>query len=163
MSEYRPRFGPLIDKTGIDPFCGPTILSIISGIDAREIEKIICRRRRGRGYTNCKCENIVGMAISELRAIAENMGFLFVSVRPNRVVGTGYRRNVKTLPTLARWLKDSESWRNNDIYLIVTSSHFLMVSGNQIVDNQLRFPRNLDQVRHYRRAKIHDCYCIMKP
>jgi len=162
---HTPRFGSVVDTMAIRPFCGPAVLSVLSGIDVAEIVRMILRSREDFGYKPKACRRVIGMSLSEMLHHIENeLGLLAVNVKtkrnPNFDVFNNYSH---PFPTLTRWLKDSADWRGDDVYLILTSSHYLLICGNRIVDNGLRFPRALSTVRKYRRSRIHHVYCIMKP
>ena len=163
--QHRARFGNVVNPMSISPFCGPAVLSVLSGIDVAEIVRMILNRREQVGYTALERRRVVGMGISEMIYHLETeLGLLAVNVKvkanPNYDV---FNNRSHPFPTLTQWLKDSAVWRGSDVYLILTSSHYLLICGNKIVDNGLRFPRKLSTVRKYRRARINHVFCIMKP
>lgn len=59
---------------------------------------------------------------------------------------------VLELPTLNQW--DNERRRTTDLYLIILTSHYVVVQGDKIVDNQLETVRSLSDTKHYKRARV---------
>jgi len=158
--KYRPRFGSVVGYRGA--FCGPSALSVVSGIDVKAIENLILAQR-SKGEFSLKDKNrVVGMRLSEWRMIAEKyLGLFLVEVQPKHK--PNWKQDRPSLfPTLAKWLRDSKDWREFDVYLVITNSHYLLICGEYIVDNQLHSPKHVDKARHYNRARVVDTFCVMR-
>lgn len=172
-TSHQPRFGPVVDTMAIRPFCGPAVLSILSGIDVAEITRMILREREQAGYSALEQRRITGMMLSELIHHIENELHLLcvnVKVKANTAWGNVSRngtllnqRRSTPFPTLAQWLRDSNDWRGNDVYLILTSDHYLLICGDRMVDSGSRVPREMSTMRKHKRARVNHVYCIMKP
>lgn len=62
-------------------------------------------------------------------------------------------------PTLAKWLRDRRGEDLHQTYLIVLSTHFVIVSGNQFIDTYTREPVKVDDAPH-RRALVQEVWRI---
>ena len=111
------------------------------------------------------------MFTPEIMDMIENLGMLWIEVPVKHVMGqttfttfTGRTMVLRTenYPTLIRWLRDTREVRGDDIYILFTPDHSLVVCGDWIVDNHLKVPAPYEKIKHMRRVKVNKVMCIMK-
>lgn len=170
QNEYRPRFDVPVISDGIFAFCGPTVLSILTGKDVRQIEREIAARRlsRGENVRTRRKAVVAGMYCHEITDYLESNGFVPVEVTPayekkqklNRYYGV--RETVIRRPTIFQWLNRTAETRGNDVYLIATASHVLLISGDEMRDTSTRgLPVSISRMK-YKKARIDRVWCILR-
>lgn len=186
----RARFGPVV---GAHVYCGPTALSVVSGVDTAEIERMILEYRASPDsmpiWPPRDLRRVVGVTRHEIQLICKRLGLLPVRVSPEcRSIGASYSATGRyqgsiAYPTFAQWMRDTADARGQDVYIVNVTGHFITVCGDMIMDNNLSRPqlataktRKLQFGRlgsygargtrasgHYRRARVREAFCIMRP
>jgi hypothetical protein len=165
--EYRPRFGDVIADPGYSYYCGPAVLSILTGINVRKINQAIAldRNERGTGDRPRKAA-VTGMYTHELLGWLKYLGYVPVSipVANVKVKRRSYGITFKSwnAPTVNQWLRETEKTRGDDVYLFVASHHFFLISGNQMVDCQLGGKVRGVHTMRYKKARISSIHCILR-
>jgi hypothetical protein len=178
MESYRPNFGNVPHgprDSAYDAFCGPTALAILTGRDVRAVVSAIARARKQAGnvvagkHKRPRRAVVVGISVIELLRYIESCGLVPVDVTPKRKPVTpnmrhslAYGYNPARSHTLGAWLRETREERGDNVYLVATTSHFLLVSGDSMVDNQAGGTVRPQSKMKYKKARIHDIYCIMR-
>lgn len=168
MSRYAPRFGSTVNRQrpGIVRWCGPGVLSVLSGLDYDEIERRINDLRGEPGDKRVK-----GMMLIEIKEMIEELGLVWVEMPQLTVDGQYTARytngatakcKVKRVPTFIRWLRETREVRGDDVYMIFTGNHVMLAQGDMVVDNCTRGPVPYEKANHRRRARIICALCILK-
>lgn len=173
-------------KHNYNRYCGPGAISAITGITAENAAKRIAdhkgysqakqksfaknAKRTGKGY------GVVGTSVTTMRSVLRDLGYKTIEqiAKPSETM-SGYDFEVNTgaeprgldengylLPcqTLTQW--DNNRKRTTDLYLIALTTHYVVVQGDKIVDNQIITPRSLAGGKHYRRARVQQVFRITK-
>lgn len=169
-------------------YCGPGAISALTGVTAERAAKLIAEtrgitptrmkafaknsQRTGRGF------GIKGTAEHEMQHVLRKLGYNSVRIDPEDNYFTSNRLDVTQdnglspyaiarkidaghcRPTLKQW--DDNRTRDTDAYLVVLSTHYVVVQGDKIVDNQLLTIRTLSEAKHYTRARVQTVYRITK-
>ena len=170
MTDLRPRFGHVVydyNTDVIDPlFCGPGAISILTGKPAREVERYVAFCR-GQGTSG----RVGGMRLHEIIRTLEVYGLVPVEIDVpwadgqhtfTYTNGNKLKAKVKRRPTLIRWLRASREDRGDDVYIVLTTSHIVVVKGDMLVDNITKEPVLYDTAKHHHRARVKSAYCIMQ-
>lgn len=112
-------FEPINDK-GRTPYCGPSAISILTGVPISRAEFSIRRRRRG-GYRDAagRRRPIKGAYNSEV-------------IKCLRLLGCKVKRVKTAEPTLARFVEDT---RHAGVFLVNVTHHYVVTHAGMIADN----------------------------
>lgn len=166
--DLRPRFGRVVydyDANMFEPlFCGPGIISVLTGHPVRTVERYV-------SFLRGKTGRVGGMWEREIINVLEAYGLVPIKIDVEHrdgqhtftyANGDKLTAKVKQRPTLIRWLRETREDRGEDVYLVITTSHALAVRGEWIVDNRTKEPKPYDLAKHYRRARVRSAYCILQ-
>lgn len=113
------KLGPVVRKTkASNRFCGPAIISALTGADTAEIAKVM-RHVTGR-------KMITGSHTNEVNRVLQLYGLELVNGQ------TACKTETGQLPTLTRWLKDTPRPAGT-VYLVSAGNHWQLVSGRRYV------------------------------
>ena len=167
-SQYQPRFASTVNcqRPTITRWCGPGVLSVLSGLDYDEIERRVNHMRGDPSH-----KRVTGMFLFEMKEMIEALGLVWIEMP--KVIVDGYftaryasgatqKCKVKCSPTFIRWLRDTREARGEDVYLVLTGDHVMLVKGEWIVDNCLRTPTPYELTKHRRRERVLGSFCILK-
>ena len=147
VSRYAPRFGAPVNNASPNGmrYCGPGVLSAISGLDYEEIEHLV-KSMRGDYYATARVE---GMMLIEIKEMIERLGMVWVEMPGIEVDGQFTARyehggtmkcKIKVRPTFIKWLRMTREARGDDVYMVFTGDHVMLACGDMIVDNRLGYP-----------------------
>lgn len=126
-------------KSGANHFCGPAILSALTGANTRLTAAVL------REYTNRRA--IYGTYAHELRRALNHFNLLAVSTSPP----------VDHRPTLARWHRDHKRaglFKQGRVWLVSAGHHWLAVTANRYVCGQTIEVVSIKDARVKRRARV---------
>ena len=126
-------------------YCGPSVVSAITGMNTGEAARMI-RHVGGR-------RSVKGSYDWEVREVLERCGIR--SVRETFGLKLGYSKG----PTLAAWLRHTVKERTaKRVFLIVAGRHYQLVQGRRIVCGILGEPTSVRDKRVKRRARVAKVY-----
>lgn len=126
-------------------YCGPSVISAITGINTGEAARLI-RHVGGR-------RSVKGSYDWEVREVLERCGIR--SVRETFDLKLGYSKG----PTLAAWLRHTVKERTaKRVFLIVAGRHYQLVQGRRIVCGILGEPTSVRDKKVKRRARVAKVY-----
>ena len=168
MTCYQPRFASTVNqqRPTIKRWCGPGVLSILSGEDYDDIDTRVNDLRGNDRGTRVK-----GMLLMEVKEIIDELGLVWIEMPQMTVNGQyTYQYNsgrkltakVKRLPTFIRWLRDTREARGEDVYMVLTGDHVMLVQGDMVVDNCTRGPIPWGLTKYRRRSRVIGSFCILK-
>lgn len=130
---------------GNNRFCGPAIISAITGIDTDEASRMI-REVNGKSL-------VMGTHFWELRDVLNKLGYGCSSVPVPR----------DPYLTLAAWLRENKSIRTaGRIYLLDAGHHWQLVSGRRFVCGRTIEIVSVRDKRVPRRARVKRVWEIVK-
>ena len=116
-------------------FCGPAVVSALTGMTTGEAARLI-RHRTGR-------KNVMGTYWHELKGALDECGLLMVPIKFTPKL------------TLAGWLKESVDQRKAGvIFLISAGHHWQLVSGRRYTCGQVNEITSIKDERVARRARV---------
>ena len=133
------------DKNG---YCGPSVISILTGMTTAESAKVInsfyVKRKRYIKATNM-------WEISN--------GFFACGIDMAKI------KIPKNIKTLDKWLDDTEYSRKDNIYLIASGGHWIIIQGNNYVCSMTKNIINMETenntyVNQARRTHLRDVYIL---
>ena len=125
---------------GHNRFCGPAVLSIVTGIDTAQAAALI------RKTSNVR--SVMGTSTYQIIRAFNALGYHLTSaakINPN---------DRKSNPTLAAWLKETASTRGNDVFLISAGYHWQIVQGRRFCCGLTQKPVSLKHDKVKRRARV---------
>lgn len=154
-------------------WCGPSVISSITGFPVADIVRVIKDQRIARGVghterykevrdeedcfmyqTSIKVERPVkGTHLLELNYCLNHYGYTLSRATKNKVVN--YNGNP---PTIARWLKTRKD--RNEMNLVSAGHHWQLVKGNKFVDSFTQVPVFIRKAPH-RRARVKDVWQVV--
>lgn len=155
---------------GHNSFCGPGAISALTGITAERAAKLIRAerdkfnagtrgRRRGLARSTGAGSGISFAYTVEVLDVLKQLGYQ--AERVEKRYDQQYTDYLNK--TLRAWDRDVRlpAQRLRPL-LIVVSSHFVVVQGDKLVDNQLERIVTLSETDHYSRARIKRIYEITR-
>ena len=125
-------------------FCGPAAFSAITGLTAEDGAAAI-REITGK-------RSVMGVAVSELRKALVAHGWETI---PAGRFAHGER------PTTAAWIRKRRGEDMRRMFLVVQSTHFIVVKGRKAVDNFVREPVSILKITG-RRARVVAVYHLIR-
>ncbi len=126
-------------------YCGPSVISAITGMNTGEAARMI-RHVGGR-------RSVKGSYDWEVREVLERCGIR--SVRENFGLKLGRSKG----PTLAAWLRHTVKERTaKRVFLIVAGWHYQLVQGRRIVCGILGEPTSIRDKKVKRRARVAEVF-----
>lgn len=146
-------------------WCGPTALTVLTGKRYDIIEKDLLRavnKNKSTGGFNLRTASFVRKPKPKVNEIK---GMYNHEMR-NALHRYGYSMNHASLhgcDTFRQWTKESYGQRGKKWYLIQTTSHYLVVKGNKVWDNNTP-PEGvpITKSRLYKRARLQNIYEIRR-
>lgn len=168
---------PVILLNGEKSWCGPSVISSITGFPVALISRVIKDQRIkiGNGHTdrriNIMDDNgwvvdekwidverpVKGTYPYEVRDCLKHYGYDLVESK-NYARTYLDRHNMRTRPTLAKWLKQRKD--RNEMNLVNAGHHWVLVKGNKFVDSFTQSPVFIRKAPH-RRARVHEVYKVI--
>ena len=100
-------------------YCGPAVLSFLTGINTSECASWFRLYSRHRGAVR-------GTRVTDMKLVLDQLGFRLREVSNHDEVKAGRR------PTLASWLKAHKSLRTpGRVYLLVAGNHWQLITGSR--------------------------------
>ena len=128
--------------TGKNRWCGPAVVSFITGLSTDDVSLLI-RQQTGR-------KKVTGTYASEVRRALNACGYSLV------------RRPVRDKPTLAKWLRDNKDQRTaGRVYLIEAGNHWQLVTGRRYACGIVRDVVSVKHPKVKRRARVKGVYEVM--
>ncbi len=168
MTRYQPRFGSTVNRQrpSIRRWCGPGVLSVLSGEDYDDIETRVNDLRGDHSHVR-----VTSMLLIEMKRLIEDMGLIWIEM-PQVIVdgqftahyasGANQKCKVKRLPMFITWLRMTREARGEDVYMVLTPDHVMLVKGEWLVDNCLRTPTPYELTKYRRRQRVIGSFCILK-
>tara|TARA_R110002020_G_C16097543_1_gene758410 strand:- start:119 stop:733 length:615 start_codon:yes stop_codon:yes gene_type:complete len=163
---------PVTKLNGETAWCGPSVISSITGFPVAHIVRVIKDQRikRGVGY-NERCIDVrnedgvggsyetinverpvKGTGPSEINECLRHYGY-----RLEPTVNRPTYHNGNT-PTIARWLKTRKD--RNEMNLVSAGHHWQLIKGNKFVDSFTQVPVFIRKAPH-RRARVNKVWKVM--
>lgn len=138
---------------GEKAYCGPFALMAVTGLSLAAARKHICR---ANGWQEGR--RIAGLYESELVNAFRSAGIPINRYRLRSKDG-GAIRWKRDFPTFTRWLNQRTGEEKRAMFLVALTGHYVMVNGNDFIDNHTRELVKLDDAPH-RRARVRAVYKI---
>jgi hypothetical protein len=122
--------------TGRNSYCGPAVISTLTGMTTDSAAEIV-RRRTGQRV-------VKGMYTRELRDALYSLG-ITSDVRP-----------VTGKPTLNQWMTHHRE-NSKSTYLVVVTGHFIVVQQSHMIDNHTGTPEWVER-SHCFRKRVREVY-----
>jgi hypothetical protein len=156
---------PVTTLNGETTWCGPSVISSITGFPVALIVRVIKDQRTKRGVGHfeklhpdgwgktIKVERRVqGTYAQEVNECLKHFGYRIVLTETN--VPNTYNGNP---PTIARWLKTRKD--RNEMNLVSAGHHWQLIKGVKFVDSFTKVPVFIRKAPH-RRARVKDVYKV---
>lgn len=126
-------------------YCGPAVISFLTGMNTSEAAGII-RMNTGR-------RSIITTHCGEIRTVLRQCGY-------NMIHQWSYR-NIKTAPTIARWLRENKDKRSQGrVFLILAGRHWQLVTGRRFACGQTGDIVSIKHPKVHRRARVLEVFEI---
>lgn len=123
-------------------WCGPAIISIITGCTTREAADLLCDITGAR--------QITGTFTSDVKEALRRHGYALVPVKS---------RNYGEKPTLAAWLRDTPR-PAGVLYMVIAGHHYQAISGRRYCCGRVREIVSIRDKRVKRRARVTAAYVV---
>jgi hypothetical protein len=144
---------PLNRKHSDNRYCGPAVVSFLTGRNTSDIARDI-RDLTGR-------RAIIGTNSRELSRVLSASG-LRLSRRPVSTPKSAISRYVAT-PTLATWLRDHKHIRTSGrVFLISAGNHWQLITGRRYACGRIGEIVSVRDSRVKRRARVREVFEIIK-
>jgi hypothetical protein len=135
-------------KSDWNGYCGPSVISILTGMTTAESAKVI-NASNGNLKHYVKATNIWEMS----------NGFFACGIDMAKI------KIPKNIKTLNKWLDDTEYSRKDNIYLVASSNHWLIIQGNNYVCGMTKNIINMKTsentfVNKMRRTHLQEIYLL---
>jgi len=104
--------------------CGDHVLMALTGKTPEQ-----CWRSMSNAGIDTKVSARSGMYLHEIMTCLSHMGFSGKRIPINHLY------DGKKAPTFAKWIRERRGMERNKTYLLMTTNHFMLVSGNMFSDN----------------------------
>jgi hypothetical protein len=161
---------PVTTLNGETTWCGPSVISSITGFPVALIVRVIKDQRIKRGFgfherwldvrdeegwtIDEKCIDVErpvkGTYTHEVNECLKHYGYHLVS-SANRIIKYHDHKNNLQRPTLAKWLRQRKD--RNELNLVDAGCHWVLVKGVKFVDSFTQVPVFIRKAPH-RRARV---------
>ncbi len=130
---------------GDNRYCGPAVISYLTGFNTSEAAATI-RMNTGR-------RSIITTHCGELKTVLRQCGITMRNIESFR--------NIKTAPTIARWLRETQKRRGaGRVYLILAGSHWQLITGRRYACGRTGQLVSIKDAKVPRRARVREVFEI---
>lgn len=134
-------------KSDRNRYCGPAVLSIMSGITTGDASRLI------RSIFT-QVHAVKGTSDHQIKIAFKHLG-----IDMSRVSYRGAGLTASDSPTLARWLKDTTSERTaGRVFLVSAGRHWQIITGRRYICGIVKELISIRDKRVKRRARVRDVY-----
>lgn len=148
---------PINDPKVRNRFCGPAVVSSLTGMttgEAARLFRVTSRRRRTM---------VKGTTTGEMRSALQECGLSLLSIPVCAKMITTADNAVKSIfPTFATWIKESAKDRGGDTYLVVSANHWQLVRGSRFVCGITQEVVGFKHPKVKRRGRVTEVYRIIE-
>jgi hypothetical protein len=144
---------PVTTLNGERTYCGPSVISAVTGFPVAIICEVINRHRLAKGLGHTKI-HVGGTYFPEVNACLKHYGFEAVPTEMN--VPLTHNGNK---PTIARWIKQRTD--RNELNLIEAGNHWQLIKGVKFVDSFTKVPVFIRKAPH-RCARVNRVWEIIR-
>lgn len=134
---------PLNHENGSNRFCGPAVISFVTGLSTADAAKLIRDRFNRR--------SVMGTYTNEVRYVLERAGIRM------------WRRPVDGKPTLAGWLKGTQEIRTEGrVFLLVAGNHWQLITGRRYACGRVGEIVSIKHEKVKRRARVEEVFELIE-
>lgn len=145
---------PVTDGPRKNRWCGPAVLSALTGRTTDDVADLI-RRITGR-------RQVTRTSAQELEQVLKLHGLRMVPFSKWRSAAYGDSYGKPTRPTFAAWLRRMLPFRTPGRVFLVDQHHWVLVSGRRFVDSLTRDVVTIKHEKVRRRARVVRVWEIVK-
>lgn len=146
------KFHELNRGKGDNRYCGPAVVSFITGINTSDAATLMRQAYGARA--------IRGSDEYDVKAALRKRGYRLANIAKYTIKGTRYSQPA---PTLARWLKDSKEERvPGRMFLLAAGNHWQLIMGRKYACGRIGDIVSVRDKRIKRRARVTEVYEVIK-